>query len=98
MRTVTYVAPGRRKETDSVPHVFSQLREGLKALGVPEVAAVLVPAFLLDGDAESFYDSLTMTGTRSRNTNRTYTWPYVVHSLITSDILRTRSHRTYTID
>ena len=23
-----------------------------------------------------------MTGTRSRNTNRTYTWPYVVHSLI----------------
>ena len=39
-------------------------------------------AFLLDGDAKSFYDSVTMTGTRSGNTNRTYTWPYVVHSLI----------------
>ena len=61
---------------------LSQLREGLNSLGVAKAAAVRVLAFLLDGDAKSFYDSVTMTGTRSQNTNRTCTWPYVVHSLI----------------
>ena len=61
---------------------FSQLREGLDALGVAEAAAVRVLPFLLDGDAKLFYDSVTMTVTRSRNTNRTYTCPYVVHSSI----------------
>ena len=61
---------------------LSQLREGLNSLGVAEAASLRVLSFLLDGDAMSFYDSVTMTGTRSRNTNRTYTWPYVVHSLI----------------
>ena len=61
---------------------LSQLREGLNALGVAEAAAVRVLAFLLDGDGKWFYDSVTMIRTRSRNTNRTYTWPDVVHSLI----------------
>ena len=61
---------------------LSQLGEVLHVLGVAEAAAVRVLAFLLDGDAKSFYDSVRMTGTRSRNPNRTYTWPYVVHSLI----------------
>ena len=54
----------------------------MNALGVAEGTGVRVLAFLLDGDAKSFCDSVTMTGTRSRNTNRTYTWPDVVHSLI----------------
>ena len=54
----------------------------MNAFEVAEAAAVRVIAFLLDGDAKSFYDSVTVTETRSRNTNRTYTWPYVVHSLI----------------
>ena len=73
MRIVSYVAPVRRKETDFVTHVFSQLREGLNALGVAEAAAVRMLAFLLGGEAKSFYDSVAITGTRSRNTNRTYT-------------------------
>ena len=54
----------------------------MNALRVVEAAAVLVHAFLLDGNAKPFYDSVTMTGTRLGNTNRTDTWPYVVHSLI----------------
>ena len=70
------------KKPISLPTFLSQLREGLNALGVAEAAAVRVLAFSLDEDAKSFYDFVTMTGTRSRNTNRTYTWPYVVHSVI----------------
>ena len=70
------------KKPISLLTVLSQLREGLNALRVAEAAAIRVLAFLLYGDAKSFYDSVTMTETRSRNTNRTYTWPYVVHSLI----------------
>ena len=54
----------------------------MNALGVAEAAAVRVRAFLLEGDAKSFYDSGTIRGTRPRNTNRTYTWPYIAHSLI----------------
>ena len=52
---------------------LSQLREGLNALGVSEAAAVRVLAFLLAGDAKSFYDSVTMSGTRSRTVTQTYT-------------------------
>ena len=70
------------KKPISLLTFLSQVREGLNALGFVEAAAVRVLAFLLDGDAKSFYDSVTMTGTRSQNTNRTYTWPYVVHLLI----------------
>ena len=70
------------KKLISLLTFLSQLREGLNALGVAEAAAVRVLAFFLDGDAKSFYDSVTMTGTCSRNTNRTYTCPYVLHSLI----------------
>ena len=61
---------------------LSQLREGLNTLGVSEAAAVRVLAFLLAGDAKSFYDSVTMSGTRSRTVTQTYTWSHVVHSLI----------------
>ena len=61
---------------------LSQLREGLIALGVSEAAAVRVLAFLLAGDAKSFYDSVTMSGTRSRTVTQTYTWPPVLHTLI----------------
>ena len=45
---------------------LSKLREGLNALEVSEAAAVRVLPFLLAGDAKSFYDSVTMCGTRSR--------------------------------
>ena len=61
---------------------LSQIREGLNALGVSEAAAVRVLTFLLAGDAKSFYDSVAMSGTRSRTVTKTYTWPHVVHSLI----------------
>ena len=61
---------------------MSQLREGLSALGVADAAAVRVLVFMLDEDAKPFYDSVTMNGPPSRNANRTYTWPYVVPSLI----------------
>ena len=67
--------PFERKKPISWLTFLSQLREGLNALGVAKASAVRVLAFLLDGDAKSFYNSITMTGTRSRNTNQTYTWP-----------------------
>ena len=40
-----------------------------------------MPSLLLDGDGKFFYDSVTITDKRSRNTNRTYAWPYGVHSV-----------------
>ena len=95
MRIATYFASVRRKEADFVAHVLSQLREGLNALGVAEAAAVCVLAFSLDRDTKSFYDSFTMTGTRSRNTNRTYTWPYVVHDLIDRYLTDTELQEAY---
>ena len=61
---------------------LSPLREEINSLGVSEAAAVRVLAFLLAGDAKSFYDSVTMSGTRSRTVTQTYTWSLVVHSLI----------------
>ena len=74
---------------------LSQLREGLNALGVSEAAAVRVIAFLLAGDAKSFYDSVTMSGTRSRTVTQTYTWPYVVHSLIDRYLTDTELQNSY---
>ena len=85
------------KKPISLLTFLSQLREGLNALGVAEAAAVRVLAFLLDGDAKSFYDSVTMTATRSRNTNRTYTWPYVVHSLIDRYLTDTELQDAYAL-
>ena len=54
--------PVDRKELISLLRLLSKLREELNALGVAETAAVRVLAFLLDGDAKSMYDSVTMTG------------------------------------
>ena len=74
---------------------LSELREGLNALGVSEAAAVRVLAFLLAGDAKSFYDSVTMSGTRSRTVTQTYTRPYVVHSLIDRYLMDTELQNAY---
>ena len=83
------------KKPISLLTFLSQLREGLNALGFAGAADLRVLAFMPDGDAKSFYDSVTMTGTRSRNTNRTYTWPYVVHSLIDRYLTDTELQAAY---
>ena len=64
----------RKKQIESRTFL-SQLQEGLNALGVPEATAVRVLAFLYAGDAKSFYDSVAMSGNRSRTFTKTYTWP-----------------------
>ena len=61
------------KKPISLLTFLSQLREGLNALGVAEAADVRVLAFLLDGDAKSFYDSATMTRIDSTTNDRTCT-------------------------
>ena len=74
---------------------LSHLREGPNAIGVSEAAAVRVLAFLLAGDAKSFYDSVTMSGTRSRTVTQTYTWTHVVHSLIDRYLTDTELQNSY---
>ena len=74
---------------------LSQLREGINAIGVSEAAAVRVLAFLLAGNAKSFYDSITMSGTRSRTVTQTYTCPHVVHSLIDRYLTDTELQNAY---
>ena len=94
-RSVTHVTRIRRKETDRATHVLSQSGEGLNALGVSEAAAVRVLAFVIAGDAKSFYDSVIMSGTRSRTITQTYTWPHAVHSLIDRYITDTELQNAY---
>ena len=74
---------------------LSQLREGLNILGVSEAAAVPVLAFLPAGDAKSFYDSVTMSRTRTRNVAQTYTWPHVMHTLIYRYLTGTELQNAY---
>ena len=74
---------------------LSQLRERLNALGVSEAAAVRVIAFVLAGDAKSFYDSVRMGGSRSRTVTKTYTWPHVVHALIDRYLTDTELQNAY---
>ena len=65
MRIVTYVASVSRKEADLVAQVFAEATRRMNALGVAEAAAVRVLAFFPERDGTSFYDSVTMIGTRS---------------------------------
>ena len=74
---------------------LSQLREGLNAIGFSGAAAVRLLAFLLAGDANSFYDAVTMSGTRTRNVAQTYTWPHAVHALIDRYLTDTKLQNAY---